>query len=151
MKSKPGKDKVSYSGFVIPSTGELFTDKPEWFDYKTTIASIRSFLAAYPLAEGEKYYLVMDNASWHKKAKRLKKENEGGLDTDINDQVIFVYLTAYSPNLNPIEQVWRATRCDAKNNKHFPGKADLEDELDYFYAILATPNSYLRSLCFFNF
>lgn len=151
MKSKPGKDKVSYSGFVIPSTGELFTDKPEWFDYETTIASIRSFLAAYPLAEGEKYYLVMDNASWHKKAKRLIKENEGGLYTDINDQVVFVYLPPYSPDLNPIEQVWRVTRRDAKNNKYFSGKAELEEELDDFYAVLATPNSYLRSLCSFSF
>ena len=61
MKSKPGKENVSYSGFVIPSTGELFTDKPEWFDYETTISSIRSFLNAYPLSSGEKYYLVMDN------------------------------------------------------------------------------------------
>ena len=75
IKSKPGKDKVSYSGFVIPSTGELFTDKPTLFDYETTIASIRLFLDAHPLSEGEKYYLVMDNASWHKKAKRLDRKS----------------------------------------------------------------------------
>ena len=46
VKSYPGKDKISYSGFVIPSTGKLFTCKPEWFDYETTIRSIRDFLKA---------------------------------------------------------------------------------------------------------
>ena len=28
VKSYPGKDNISYSGFVIPSTGKLFTCKP---------------------------------------------------------------------------------------------------------------------------
>lgn len=151
VKSKPGKEKISYSGFVIPSTGELFTDKPGWFDFETTIASIRSFLEACPLSEGEKYYLVMDNASWHKKAKRLIKENEDNKYSDINENVVFVYLPPYSPDLNPIEQVWRITRRDAKNNKYFPDKATLEEELDDYYKVLAAPNETLRSLCSFKF
>lgn len=149
IKSKPGKDKVSYSGFVIPSTGELFTDKPTLFDYETTIASIRLFLDAHPLSEGEKYYLVMDNASWHKKAKRLVKENHNGEYSDINEQVVFVYLPPYSPDLNPIEQVWRKTRHDAKNNKYFADKDELEETLDSYYEVLSKPNEALRSLCSF--
>ena len=149
IKSKPGKDKVSYSGFVVPSTGELFTDKPDWFDFETTIASIRAFLDTYPLDEGEKYYMVMDNASWHKKAKRLIKENANNEYSDINEQVVFVFLPPYSPDLNPIEQVWRVTRRDAKNNKYFDSKDSLEAELDSYYAVLADPNETLRSLCSF--
>ena len=75
VKSYPGKDNISYSGFVIPSTGELFTCKPQWFNYETTISSIRDFLNANPVPENCKYYLIMDNAPWHKKARRLIKEN----------------------------------------------------------------------------
>lgn len=151
VKSKPGKEKVSYSGFVLPSTGELFTDKPDRFTYETTIASIRSFLSAYPLSDGEKYYLVMDNASWHRKAKRLIKENANGEYSDIKDNVVFVYLPPYSPDLNPIEQVWRITRRDAKNNRYFPDKETLERELDDYYAALTEPNEDLQYLCSFNF
>lgn len=150
VKSKPGKENISYSGFVIPSTGELFTDKPVWFDYETTISSIRSFLNAYPLSDGEKYYLVMDNASWHKKAKRLIKENENGEYSDIKEQVVFVYLPPYSPDLNPIEQVWRLTRKEAKNNKYFSDRENLESTLDDYYAVLAEPNDILSTLCTFN-
>ena len=71
VKSFPGRFKTSYSGFVIPETGELFTAKPEKFNYETTIDSIRSFLVAHPVPEGKRYALVMDNAPWHKKTMRL--------------------------------------------------------------------------------
>ena len=62
MKSAPGRKSVAYSGFVIPSTGKLWVNKPGWFTYETVIASIRDFLANNPLEDGVKYYMVMDNA-----------------------------------------------------------------------------------------
>ena len=105
VKSAPGRKSVAYSGFVIPSTGKLWVNKPGWFTYETVIASIRDFLANNPLEEGGKYYMVMDNAPWHRKAKRLIKENLNGIYQDIVDKVVFVYLPPYSPDLNPIEQV----------------------------------------------
>ena len=69
IKSFPGRQKASYSGFVIPETGEQFTSKPTTFNYETTIESIRSFLSAHPAQAGKKYAIVMDNAPWHKKVK----------------------------------------------------------------------------------
>ena len=151
VKSYPGKDKISYSGFVIPSTGKLFTCKPEWFDYETTIKSIRDFLKTNPAQENCKYYLVMDNAPWHKKAKRLIKENFNQEYSDISDKVIFVYLPPYSPDLNPIEQVWRLTRCDAAHNIFFRDVHKLEQAVDDYYSLFTVPNIWLKSLCSFNF
>ena len=126
VKSYPGKDNISYSGFVIPSTGKLFTCKPEWFNYETTISSIRAFLKSNPLSENHKYYLIMDNAPWHKKAKRLIKENSNQEYSDITNKIVFVYLPPYSPDLNPIEQVWRMTRRDATHNIFFNDVHELE-------------------------
>lgn len=151
VKSYPKKDRVSYSGFVIPSTGRLYTCKPDWFNYETTIESIRSFLRECPAPEGCKYYMIMDNAAWHKKAKRLIKENANGEYSDIKDQIVFVYLPPYSPDLNPIEQVWRITRREAKHNRFFANSRELEAALDAYYDIYAEPNEYLRSLCTFHF
>ena len=62
IKSAPGRESVAYSGFIIPSTGKLWVNKPGWFTYETVISSIRDFLANNPLPEGVKYYMVMDNA-----------------------------------------------------------------------------------------
>ena len=151
VKSYPGKDKISYSGFVIPSTGKLFTCKPEWFDYETTISAIRDFLKANPVPENYKYYLIMDNAPWHKKAKRLIKENSNQEYSDIADKVVFVYLPPYSPDLNPIEQVWRLTRRDATHNIFFRDVHELEQSVDEYYSLFTVPNTWLKSLCSFNF
>ena len=88
VKSFPGNDKVSYSGFVIPETGELFVTKPDRFNYETTIDSIRSFLEAHPAPDGKKYALVMDNAPWHKKTKRLVQEEQLEEYSDILETTI---------------------------------------------------------------
>lgn len=150
VKSAPGKQSVAYSGFVVPSSGKLWVNKPGWFTYETVIASIRDFLANNPLEEGMKYYMVMDNAPWHRKAKRLIKENLNGAYQDIVDKVVFVYLPPYSPDLNPIEQVWRIVRREVTHNRYFATLEDLTKRLDGYFAAYAKPNQKFRSLCTFK-
>lgn len=151
VRSLPGRDKVSYSGFVNPSQGQLFVNKPSWFDFETTIAAIRAFIESCPPPSGKKYYLVMDNAPWHKKAKRLIKENADHQYDDINEKVVFVYLPPYSPDLNPIEQVWRKTRREVTHNRFFADIHQLEDTVDQYYKQFSATNEELKSLCSFNF
>ena len=150
VKSFPGRFKTSYSGFVIPESGELFTAKPETFNYTTTIDSIRSFLAAHPVPEGKRYALVMDNAPWHKKTMRLIEKDQLPEYEDIRKCLTFVKLPPYSPDLNPIEQVWRITRRENTHNVFFPSLAKLESTVDTAFEAWAVPNEQLRSLCTFK-
>ena len=60
VMSKPGRDHASYSGFVIPETGELVVTQPEVFNYETVIQSLCDFLEAKPCPEGKKYCVIMD-------------------------------------------------------------------------------------------
>ena len=48
----------------------------------------------------------MDNAPWHKKTFRLIETEKRPEYADIRENVTFVKLPPYSPDLNPIEQVW---------------------------------------------
>ena len=148
VKSYPGRKSVAYSGFVTYGSGELFVAKPSWFNYETTIASIREFIAAAKVKRGEKIILVMDNAPWHKKAKRLI-ENEREY-ADIRKKLTIVSLPPYSPDLNPIEQVWRITRRENTHNVFFASLSTLESTVDTAYAAWAAPNAQLRSLCSFK-
>ena len=150
VKSFPGRFKTSYSGFVIPESGVLFTAKPEKFNYETTIDSIRSFLTAHPVPEGKRYALVMDNAPWHKKTMRLIEQEMLPEYEDIRKSVAFVKLPPYSPDLNPIEQVWRITRRENTHNVFFPSLSLLESTVDSAFAAWATPNNQLKSLCTFK-
>lgn len=141
---------MAFSGFVLPSSGELYTQEVSWFNFESTIASIRQFLKDRPLDPGDKYYLVMDNAPWHKKAKRLIKEDSDGLYSDIKSKVMFVYLPPYSPDLNPIEQVWRKARREVTHNRFFPSIGELKQKLVPYFEHFINQNNTLRQLCSFK-
>jgi len=150
VKSRPGRKSVAYSGFVNPKTGELWVDKPGWFNFETTIGSVRRFLGANPLPDGIRYCIVMDNAPWHKKAQRLIKENKDGEYGDILDRACFINLPPYSPDLNPIEQVWRLTRREQTHNRYFPSLAELSARLDGYFDGFRRPNDTIHALCCFK-
>ena len=150
VKSYPARYKASYSGFIIPDTGELFVSTPTVFNYETTVESIRAFLAAKPLPEGKHYVLVMDNAPWHKKTQRLIETEQQPEYADISDKVKFLMLPPYSPDLNPIEQVWRITRKENTHNIFFSSISVLKSTVDYAFNAWSKPNEQLRTLCSFK-
>lgn len=132
----------------IPSDGRLFVAKPLWFNWETTIDSFRQFINQCDTGGNKRIILVLDNAPWHKKAKRLvEKEPEY---QDIRDRMSFVSLPPYSPDLNPIEQVWRITRREKTHNHFRPDLPSLSATLDSWFASLCNPNEKLRSLCSFK-
>ena len=151
VASYPGRAKVSYSGFVElgEGNGRLFVDSPERFTWETTIASIEGYLATVDPGDGRRIWMILDNAPWHRKAKRLIREADEY--ERIRERVSFLDIPPYSPDLNPIEQVWRVARREVTHNRFFPSIDDERRELDEWFAELAEPNEKLASLCTFDF
>ena len=87
VMSKPGKQSVAYSGYLIPDTGVLIVNKPNWFSYETVIESFRYFLSTADLAEGKRFCMVLDNAPWHQKAIRLIWKEQLPEYQDIRDKM----------------------------------------------------------------
>jgi len=150
VKSAPGRKSVPYSGYVVPDTGELILSKPSWFTYETVIESFRHLLNNYPVDDGQRIYLVLDNAPWHKKAVRLIQKEALPEYQDIREKMTLIFLPPYSPDLNPIEQVWRITRREVTHNTFFANAKVLEDTLDSYFAPLRNPNEKLSALCSFK-
>ena len=148
--SAPCRKSVAYSGYVLPGTGELIVDKPSWFNYETVIASLRNLISEIGPGEGQRIYLVLDNAPWHKKAARLVQTEAREEYADIRERMTLVFLPPYSPDLNPIEQVWRVTRREVTHNVYFPDVETLGEALDEYFAKLRKPNTKLSSLCAFK-
>lgn len=147
IRSYPGRKAIAYSGFVIPKTGQLFTVKPDWFNFQTTIDSIRQFIDTFTVETSKKIHLIMDNAPWHKKAKRLIESEEEY--ADIRNSIIIESMPPYSPDLNPIEQVWRVTRREKTHNRYRSGLPILIDVLDKWFDSFKNPNEKIASLCSF--
>ena len=144
------RKSVPYSGYVRPDTGELVVTRPAWFNYETVIESFREMLAELGVGEGKRVYLVLDNAPWHRKAVRLVQTEALPEYADIRERMTPVSLPPYSPDLNPIEQVWRVARREVAHNTYFPDAGSLAEALDAYFAGLRRPNDKLASLCSFK-
>lgn len=149
--SAPGKSGVPLSGFVSIKTGETFIATTERFTWESTIEAIRYFLKAYKCKRGHRIYMILDNASWHVKAKRLIRDINNVEYADIREKVTFLDIPPYSPDLNPIEQLWRKARHEITHNRFFRSLAELKSALANFFGKFIAPNEEIASLCQFNF
>jgi putative transposase len=78
--------------------------------------------------------LCTDCASWHK-SKEL----------DIPDNIIIFYLPQYTPEMNPIEQIWREVRKDGFKNTLFSTLDKVVDKL--CDSLVALSNNLIMSVC----
>ena len=151
VKSAPCRKNVPYSGYIRPDTGELIVNKPNWFNYESVIESFRQLLRDYPIEDGQKIHLILDNAPWHKKAVRLVQTEALPEYEDIRNKMNLIFLPPYSPDLNPIKQVWRIARREKTHNTYFPNVQELESALDAYFACYRNRNDKFASLCSFKY
>lgn len=86
--------------------------------------------------------IVVDNASWHKKAVKLILSGDDTY-SDFDARVEFLFLPPYSPDLNPIEGVWRIARREQTYNHFFRKLDDLRYNLTSYFARFTAPNAKL--------
>ena len=88
---------------------------------KTNTQCMQIFLdeiaARYP---GDRIVMVFDGAGWHRATDLVVPEN-----------MQLLSLPAYSPNLNPVENIWEELREKWFNNKVFADMDALEEQLLY--------------------
>jgi transposase len=102
-------------GAVCPSTGETeaivapFSNSEAMVEHMTLISK--------KTVAGRHAVVIMDGAGWH------QKHTTAGLDN-----VSIIKLPPYSPELNPIEQVWQWMRQNELANRCFNGYDDIVDQ-----------------------
>ena len=131
------RQKVGFFGALNLKTGCLLTKEASTFNAET-FGDFLHYLLQH--TEG-KIHLILDNVSWHK-AQDLRDffiQNQ--------DHLVRVFLPPYSPELNPIERVWRITRRQVTHNRYFESTRELEIALISRFAQWEEPNSALKTLC----
>ncbi len=79
----------------------------------------------YPLEK--KIHIILDGAGYHRS--QLVKDFARMLNIELH------YLPPYSPNLNPIERLWKVMHEHARNNIYFPTKASFRDAINRFFDV----------------
>jgi len=135
----PTHKKVGVFGAVCVSDGRLVTQQDSQFN-ATSFQAFLSRLIRHR-KHGNKIIMVVDNARWHH-ARQIKpwlKKHRGIIRLD--------FLPPYSPNLNPIERVWKLTRRLCTHNRYFVTPEELIQAVFDQFQYWLKPNDTLRRLC----
>lgn len=78
-------------------------------------------------SKSKKIHLILDQAGYHKDAAVKKAAKKL--------KIILHYLPPYSPNLNPIERLWKVMNEYARNNRFFKSAKDFKQAIFDFFKI----------------
>ena len=117
---------------VEPATGHSVALQAPWVD--TSMMSTFLSMVSEELGAKDHAVLIMDQAGWHK-AKALK----------LPKNITILYLPPYSPELNPVENLWGYLRSHYLSNRVFDDYQHLLDAGAAAWQSL-TPET-LRSVC----
>jgi len=135
----PTRKSVACFGAVSLRTGRLVTG----FEPKFNGESFQRFLESLlkHRSPGQRLVLVLDNAKYH---------HARALQPWLRQQrkrLALLFLPPYSPDLNPIERVWKLTRRLATHNRHFRTLNDITNAVSERFTLWARPNRQLARLC----
>lgn len=130
------KVKQGYKNFYIyssvePKTGDLFS----LFLPFVNTEMMQIYLDEFSKTIGSnKILLIMDQAGWHKSKALI-----------VPDNIIIWYLPPYSPELNPIERLWKQIKQNTLYNRLYTSLNQLENAVQKYFDTFT--NEMLAQLC----
>jgi len=137
----PTRKSVGYFGAVRLRDGKfVFAREPHQFDAQTTWAFLGQ-LRQRSRRSGRQVVLIIDNAKYHHATLHRTWREEQAPD------FVLDYLPPYSPDLNPIERVWKLVRRLCLHDEYFAALQAVIDAVEAQFAKWADCNDALRRLC----
>ncbi len=119
---QPTHKCVGYFGAVRVTDGVFLTSRCEdRFNAETTFEFLRELR---DLDRGVLKVVIIDNARYHHAV--LFKD----WLRDVEEEFVLLFLPPYSPELNPIERVWKLARRSCTHNRLFEDLGELAGRLD---------------------
>jgi len=119
------RTRVNLTGALNLETMELFTRDYKTIDKDATCKFLKHLRRKHPNAR--KLHIILDNGPAHNNGKVLKFAKRIGIELH--------FLPAYSPNLNPIERVWKIMNEHIRNNVFFKKSKDFFDAIHGFFEV----------------
>jgi len=135
----PTRKSIAVFGAVRIDDGRLVASRDKKFDALTFLTFLEKLLRHRRKAR--KMVVVLDNARYHH-ARLIQPWLK------IKRNVLqLVFLPPYSPELNPVERVWKLTRRVCTHNRYFPTLDEVVEAVFNQFDIWSKPNDTLRRLC----
>lgn len=136
---EPTRRSLALFGAVNLKRGQMHALFCEPFNGDTFTIFLNTLLRRR--AQGRQMVVIADNASYHKSppVRSFLLQHQA--------QLRVLFLPPYSPELNPIERVWKQTRRMCTHNQYFPDLDKLQDVVSEQLRAWWRPNECLRKLC----
>jgi transposase len=147
IKSPTDRFKVSIFG-AMGKNGQLITLQNDIFNAETFRLFLEKLLLEADVGRKmdgskKKILLVLDNARYHH-AKILQPWLK-----EVGCLLELFFLPPYSPDLNPIEMLWKKTRRNVTHNRYFSSIQKLCYDLKQYWVQFSEPNEELMKLSAF--
>ena len=141
LRHHPTRKSVAYCGAVRLRDGKFFfLRESARFNAETTWHFLVQ-LRQRSLASGRRVVVIIDNAKYHHAKLHASWRAQAEPDFSLH------YLPPYSPELNPIERVWKLTRRLCLHNRYFPELTGVIEVVEEQFATWTRGNETLRRLC----
>jgi transposase len=123
-------------GTVCPKNGKTFFLQTEWMDSYVTSTFFKELSAFYP---DKKHLIIADNVSYHK--------SQGNKEFPLPKNVELFFLPAYSPDLNPIERLWKYFKDEFLNNSLFKNLTKIKEIVYEGLKCILNSCDLVKSIC----
>lgn len=137
----PTRKSVGYFGAVRLRDGKFVFEREDTVFNGETFFRFLKHLRKKSCHAGRRVALITDNAKYHHA--RLHKPWR----SDAEPRFTMEFLPPYSPDLNPIERVWKLTRRQATHNRYFPELSAVPEAVESLFGTWQQGNETLRRLC----
>ncbi|MEQ1666657.1 MAG: IS630 family transposase, partial [Bdellovibrionales bacterium] len=119
------RTRVNVMGAIELSTMNIVSWQPEFVNGETTTEFFKKVKIAYPHAP--KIHIILDQSGYHR-SQQVKEFAKV-------ESIELHYLPPYSPNLNPIERLWKVMNEQVRNNRVFKSAKEFRDAIVKFFDV----------------
>ena len=130
LQTNTGRQRLNLSGAIDIISKRVFVREDETLNSASTIAFLKDVEAAYPQAR--KVHVFCDNAKYYR-----NKDVQAYIKTS---KLEMHFLPPYSPNLNPIERLWKFMNEHVLYNKYYRNFDDFRRAVLGFLQNLFSPS-----------
>jgi transposase len=123
LPTTASRTRVNIAGTIELSTMKIIANQYETINAKSIITLFSNVKVAYPNAS--QFHIILDQSGYHRSAALSSFAEENGIKLH--------FLPPYSPNLNPIERVWKLMNECTRNNRFFKSAKEFRERFDDFF------------------
>lgn len=127
IPANTGRSRLNLSGIIDVITHKVMVQEDKTLNAETTIRFFQKIEGAYP--DKEKVHIFCDNAAYYRNS-AVKRYLE-------KSRILLHFLPPYSPNLNPIERLWKWMKERVIYNTYYEHFDDFRAAVFGFFAVLS--------------